>query len=64
LRFLVFLILDREPAILLHATGVLVSVPAPQRFVLHKLIVARRRRQVTRNGTRICFKLRLYWISW
>jgi hypothetical protein len=45
LRFLVFLILDREPAVLLHATGVLVSVPTPQRFALHKLIVARRRRQ-------------------
>jgi hypothetical protein len=44
LRFLDFLIRDPEPAVLLHGMGVLVSVPAPQRFALHKLIVARRRR--------------------
>jgi hypothetical protein len=42
-RFLDFLIRDPEPAVLLHGTGVLVEVPAPQRFALHKLIVARRR---------------------
>jgi hypothetical protein len=45
LRFLDFLIHDPEPAVLLHGIGVLVSVPAPQRFALHKLIVARRRRE-------------------
>lgn len=45
LRFLDFLIRDPEPAVLLYGTGVLVSVPAPQRFALHKLIVARRRRE-------------------
>jgi hypothetical protein len=45
LRFLDFLIRDPEPAVLLHGTGVLVSVPAPQRYALHKLIVARRRRE-------------------
>jgi hypothetical protein len=45
LRFLDFLIRDPEPAVLLHGAGVLVSVPAPQRFALHKLIVARRRRE-------------------
>lgn len=44
LRFLDFLIREPEPAVLLHGTGVLVSVPAPQRFALHKLIVSRRRR--------------------
>ncbi len=44
LRFLDFLIRDPEPAVLLYGAGVLVSVPAPQRFALHKLIVARRRR--------------------
>lgn len=44
LRFLDFLIRDPEPAVLLHGAGVLVSVPSPQRFALHKLIVARRRR--------------------
>ncbi len=45
LRFLDFLIRDPEPAVLLHGAGVLVSVPAPQRFALHKPIVARRRAQ-------------------
>jgi hypothetical protein len=45
LRFLDFLIRDPEPAVLLHGTGVLISVPAPQRFALHKLIVAQRRRE-------------------
>lgn len=45
LRFLDFLIRDPEPAVLLHGAGVLVSVPSPQRFALHKLIVARRRRE-------------------
>jgi hypothetical protein len=45
LRFLDFLISEPEPAVLLHGTGVLVAVPAPQRFALYKLIVARRRRE-------------------
>lgn len=44
LRFLDFLIRDPEPAVLLHGTGVFVQVPAPQRYALHKLIVARRSR--------------------
>ena len=44
LRFLDYLIRDPEPAVLLHGTGIYVSVPAPERFALHKLIVARRRR--------------------
>lgn len=44
LRFLDFLIRDPEPAVLLHGPGVYVSVPAPQRFAVHKLIVSRRRR--------------------
>lgn len=45
LRFLDFLIRDPEPAVLLHGAGILVSVPAPQRYALHKLIVAQRRRE-------------------
>lgn len=45
LRFLDFLIRDPEPAVLLHNAGVLVTVPAPERFALHKLIVSRRRRE-------------------
>jgi hypothetical protein len=43
LRFLDFLIRESEPAVLLHDAGVLVQVPTPQRYALHKLIVARRR---------------------
>ena len=44
LRFLDFLIADPIPAVLLHGEGIYVSVPAPERFAIHKLIVARRRR--------------------
>jgi hypothetical protein len=47
LRFLDFLIYDPEPAVVLHDAGVYVVVPAPQRYALHKLIVARRRRPGT-----------------
>ncbi len=43
LRFLDFLIRDPEPAVLLHGTGIYVLVPAPARYAVHKLIVARRR---------------------
>jgi len=45
LRFLDFLIRDPAQAVLLHGAGLLVSVPAPERYALHKLIVARRRRE-------------------
>lgn len=45
LRFLDFLIHEPEPAVLLHGTGVYVQVPSPQRYAVHKLIVARRRKQ-------------------
>jgi hypothetical protein len=43
LRFLDFLMREPEPAVLLHDAGVLVTVPAPERYALHKLIVATRR---------------------
>jgi hypothetical protein len=43
LRFLDFLICDPVPAVLLHGAGVHVTVPAPERYALHKLIIARRR---------------------
>jgi hypothetical protein len=45
LRFLDFLIHDPEPAVVLHAAGVYVLVPSPQRFAVHKLIVSLRRRE-------------------
>ncbi len=44
LRFLDFLIHDPAPAALLYRYGVLVSIPRPARYALHKLIVATRRR--------------------
>lgn len=43
LRFLDFLIHAPEPAVLLHDVGIYVLVPAPERYAIHKLIVARRR---------------------
>jgi hypothetical protein len=45
LRFLDYLIRDPEPAVILHGAGVYVNVPAPQRFAIHKLMIARRRRE-------------------
>lgn len=45
LRFLDFLIFDAIPSALLHDGGVLVQVPRPERYALHKLIVSRRRRE-------------------
>ncbi len=43
LRFLDFLIHEPVRAVLLHGAGVPVLVPAPERFAVHKLIVAARR---------------------
>jgi hypothetical protein len=45
LRFLDFLIYDEVPAAVLHDAGVLVNVPSPARYALHKLIVAQRRKE-------------------
>lgn len=43
LRVLDFLIEEPEPAAILHGAGIYVFVPSPQRYAVHKLIVARRR---------------------
>jgi hypothetical protein len=43
LRFLDFLIYEPVRAVLLHGAGVPVLVPAPERYAIHKLIVATRR---------------------
>jgi hypothetical protein len=45
LRFLDFLIHEPEPAVVLRGAGIYVMVPSPQRYAVHKLIVARRRRE-------------------
>ena len=42
-RHVDFLLDDAQIAVLLHAHGILVNVPAPGRFALHKLVVAERR---------------------
>jgi hypothetical protein len=49
LRFLDYLIRETEPAVALHGTGVLVSVPCPERFAVHKLLLSRRRQSVKRE---------------
>lgn len=43
LNYLNFLIADPIPAVALYRSGVLVQVPRPERFAIHKLIVADRR---------------------
>jgi len=40
LRFLDFLIYEPTPAVVLHGPGIYVHVPAPERYAVHKLIVA------------------------
>jgi hypothetical protein len=47
LRFLDFLIHEPEPAVVLHNAGIYVNVPSPQRYAIHKLIVAQRRHEGT-----------------
>jgi hypothetical protein len=47
LRFLDFLIYDAVPAAVLHGGGVLVNVPRPERYALHKLIISQRRKDGT-----------------
>lgn len=43
LNYLNYLIADPIPAIVLYRSGVLVQVPRPERYAIHKLIVADRR---------------------
>jgi hypothetical protein len=44
LNYLNFLIAEPIPAVALYRSGVLVQIPRPERFAIHKLIVADRRR--------------------
>lgn len=44
LRFLDFLIHEPVKAVLLHGAGTSVTVPAPERYAVHKLILSRRRK--------------------
>lgn len=45
LHFLDFLLREPERAVVLHGAGIYVTVPAPERYAIHKLIVAQCRRQ-------------------
>jgi hypothetical protein len=49
LRFLDFLLSDPVRSVMLHRSGISVTVPAPERYAVHKLIVASRR-QADGNG--------------
>jgi hypothetical protein len=42
-RFLDYLLTDIQPAVVVAKAGLLVNVPAPARFALHKLVIAERR---------------------
>ena len=42
-RFLDYLLADTQPAVLAARSGILVNVPSPARYALHKLVTAERR---------------------
>ena len=52
LRFLDFLLVETVRAAVLTGSGVLVRVPTPERYALHKLIVAQRRANTSRDKAR------------
>lgn len=58
LRFLDFLIRDEERVVALHGGGILVNVPAPQRYALHKLLVSRMRIQTRQSQEKAAKDLR------
>lgn len=43
LRFLDFLLQDTQPAVIVNKAGILVNVPSPARYALHKLVTSIRR---------------------
>lgn len=52
LSFLNFLIADPIPAVGLYRSGVLVQIPRPERYAIHKLITATRRRSTSAAKSR------------
>jgi len=52
LHFLNYLIAEPIPAVALYLDGVLVQIPRPERFAVHKLIVAQRRNTANRAKVR------------
>lgn len=51
-RFLDFLLDESQPAALVARAGILVNVPAPARYALHKLVIAERRVPAFQTKTR------------
>jgi hypothetical protein len=49
LPFLNFLIAEPVPAVALYRSGILVQIPRPERYAIHKLIVAQRRSSASRS---------------
>lgn len=52
LHFLNFLIADPIPAVAIYRSGVLVRIPRPERFAIHKLIISQRRKGVSQAKAR------------
>lgn len=52
LHFMNYLIADPIPAVALYRQGVLVQIPKPERFAVHKLIIATRRTGPNRSKAR------------
>lgn len=52
LRFLDFLLVETLRAAVLTGSGILVRVPAPERYALHKLIIAQRRNVIDQDKAR------------
>jgi hypothetical protein len=51
-RFLDYLLADAQPAAIVARAGILVNVPAPARYALHKLVTAERRVAAFHSKTR------------
>lgn len=58
LRYLDFLIYREVAAVVLHGDGILVNVPAPERFALHKLLVSRLRIKTSESQAKAAKDLR------
>jgi hypothetical protein len=43
LRFLEFLLEDVQPAVVVARAGILLNIPSPARYALHKLVISQRR---------------------
>lgn len=52
LHFLNFLIADPIPAVAIYRSGVLVRIPRPERYAIHKLIISQRRKGVNQAKSR------------